>query len=111
MEVPRLGVESELQLLAYPTATATPDLSYICDLHHSSWQRWILNPLSETRDQTRNLMVLGWIHFHCAPMGTPNPGLLPNHFVALASSSVRWRRDACSSQSGMEIAYEYKLLR
>ena len=25
MEVPRLGVEKELQLLAYATATATPD--------------------------------------------------------------------------------------
>ena len=25
MEVPRLGVESELQLLGYTTATATPD--------------------------------------------------------------------------------------
>ena len=22
----------------------------VCDLHHSSWQRWILNPLSEARD-------------------------------------------------------------
>ena len=32
-EVPRLGVESELQLLAYTTATATPDLSCICNLH------------------------------------------------------------------------------
>ena len=31
MEVPRLGVESELQLPAYATATAIPDLSYICD--------------------------------------------------------------------------------
>ena len=30
MEVPRLGVESELQLLAYPTAIATRDLSCIC---------------------------------------------------------------------------------
>ena len=29
MEVPRLGVESELQLPAYATATATPDLSPI----------------------------------------------------------------------------------
>ena len=28
-EVPRLGVESELQLPAYTTATATPDLSHI----------------------------------------------------------------------------------
>ena len=29
MEVPRLGVELELQLLAYTTATATQDLSHI----------------------------------------------------------------------------------
>ena len=36
MEVPRLGAELELQLLAYTTATAAPDLSYICNLHHSS---------------------------------------------------------------------------
>ena len=35
MEVPRLGVLSELQLLAYARATATPDLSRVCDLHHS----------------------------------------------------------------------------
>ena len=33
MEVPRLGVESELQLLVY--ATAIPDQSHVCDLHHS----------------------------------------------------------------------------
>ena len=48
MEVPRLGVELELQLLAYTTATATatPDLSCLCDLHHSSQQCQILNPLS-----------------------------------------------------------------
>ena len=26
------------------------DLSHVCDLHHSSWQRQILNPLSEARD-------------------------------------------------------------
>ena len=42
----RLGVESELQPLAYPTATATPDPSCICDLHHSSQHHQILNPLS-----------------------------------------------------------------
>ena len=38
MEVPRLGVELQLQLqlqpLAYATATAIPDLSRICSLHH-----------------------------------------------------------------------------
>ena len=36
MEIPRLGVESELLLLVYTTATETRDLSCICDLHHSS---------------------------------------------------------------------------
>ena len=50
MEIPRLGVESELQLPAYTTATATQDLSRVCDLHHSSGQRQILNPLNKARD-------------------------------------------------------------
>ena len=36
MEVPRLGVQSELQRPAYTRATATSDLSRVCDLHHSS---------------------------------------------------------------------------
>jgi len=49
MEVPRLRVESELQLPAYTTATATQDSSHICSLHHSSQQRQILNPLSKAR--------------------------------------------------------------
>ena len=61
MEVPRLGVESELQLPACATATATPDPSRLYDLHHSSRQRGILNPLSEARDRTCNLMASGRI--------------------------------------------------
>jgi len=65
VEVPRIGVQLELQLPAYITATATQDPSHICDLHHSSWPCWILNPLSEARDRT------SWIRFHCATMGTP----------------------------------------
>ena len=56
MEVPRLEVESELQLLAYTTATSTQDLSHVCELHHSSWHPWVLNPLREARDQTCVLM-------------------------------------------------------
>ena len=56
VEVPRLGVKSELQLQAYTTATVTQNLSHICNLHHSSHQHQILNPLSEARDQTRILM-------------------------------------------------------
>ena len=38
MEVLRLGVESELWLPAYTTATAMQDPSWVCDLHHSSRQ-------------------------------------------------------------------------
>ena len=56
MEVPRLGAELELQLPAYPTATATQDLNHVCNLHHSSQQSRILNPLSEARDQSRILV-------------------------------------------------------
>ena len=56
MEVPRLGVQLELQVPAYTTAIAMPDPNLICDLHHSSWQRQILNTLRDTRDQTRILM-------------------------------------------------------
>ena len=58
MEVPRLWVESELQLPAYAAATAIPDLSHVCNLHCSSWQCWILNTLSEARDQPTSLWIL-----------------------------------------------------
>ena len=61
-KVPRLGVESELQLLSYATATWDPSL--ICELHHSSRQRWILDPLNEARDRTCILMDASWVHFH-----------------------------------------------
>ena len=56
MEVLKLGVKLELQLPAYTTATAMQAQSHVCDLHHSSWQRWILNPLSEAGDQTHVFM-------------------------------------------------------
>ena len=73
MEVPRLGVQSELQLPAYTTATATPDMSRICNLYHISGQCLILKlkPLSEARDRTCNLIVLSRICFCCTMMGTP----------------------------------------
>ena len=50
MEVPGLGVQLELQLLAYTTVTKTPDLSHICNLWSSLWQHQILNLLSQARD-------------------------------------------------------------
>ena len=64
MEVPGLGVELELQLPAYTTARATQDLSRICDLHHSSQQRQLLNPLSKARDRTPILRATSWGHYH-----------------------------------------------
>ena len=39
----------KLQLLAYTTATAMQDLSRVCNLHHSSQQCQILNPLSKAK--------------------------------------------------------------
>ena len=65
MEVPRLGADWDLQLPAYTrstvTAIATWDLSCVCNLHHSSWQCQILNPLSEASDGTHILMDTSWV--------------------------------------------------
>ena len=71
MEVPRLGVQSELQLPADTTATASPDPSHVCNLHHSSWQRWIVNPLSKAREWTHVLMDTSQGRYHWAMMGNP----------------------------------------
>ena len=62
MEVPRLGVESEFQLPA--TATAMQNPSLICDPHHSSQQRWILDPLIKAGDRSCILMDTTLIHYH-----------------------------------------------
>ena len=69
-EVPRLGVKLELWLLTH--TKATQDLSHVCDLRHSSQQCRILNPLSEARDRTCNLIVPSRIRFCCAMTGTPS---------------------------------------
>ena len=45
------------------TATATQDPNWVCDLHHSSRLRRILNPLSEARDQTCVLRDASWVHY------------------------------------------------
>lgn len=55
-EVPRLGVESELQLPVYTTVTTMQDPGCICNLHQSSQQWQILSPLREARDWTPILM-------------------------------------------------------
>ena len=62
MEIPRPGVQSELQLPAHARATATWDPSLGRDLHHSPRQHWIPNQLRKARDRTRNPMVPSWTH-------------------------------------------------
>ena len=61
MEVPRLGVWSEMQLLACATDTAMPDLSWTWDLPCSLRQCQILNPLSKVRYQTCTLADTNWV--------------------------------------------------
>ena len=56
MEVLGLEVELELQPPTYTTATATRDLSRLCDVHYNSWQCRILDPLIKARDQSHILM-------------------------------------------------------
>ena len=51
MEVPRRVDAPELQLLAYTTVVATPDLSCICNLHDSSWQCCWGNLIFSTPDR------------------------------------------------------------
>ena len=110
MEVPRLGVESDPQPQAYARATAMPDPSCLCDLHHSSPQHRILNPLSKARDQTCILMgtsqvcnslshnrnsvslsfkiylIFGYAH---SMWKFPGQGLIPSHSNDSAGSLTR----------------------
>ena len=99
-EVPRLGVKSEPQPLAYTTATATPDLSHICDLHYSSRQHLILNPPSKARDQTFVPMDASQIRFCWAMKGTPNTRFgaiqIWQDFRCLSSPLRRWVEPSCT---------------
>ena len=52
MDVPRVGVESEIQLLAFITTTPKQDLSHVCDLHYNS--RAMLDPLPTEQGQGLN---------------------------------------------------------
>ena len=45
-----------------PQQCGTGDPSLVCNLHHSSQQCWILNPLCKARDQTHILMDTSRVH-------------------------------------------------
>ena len=64
MEVPRLGVESKLQLPAYATVIAMWDPSHVHNLQDSSQQHQILNPLSKARDHICTLIDASQIRSH-----------------------------------------------
>ena len=89
MEVPRLGVELDLQPAAYVTATATPDPSRDCDLHHSSQQHWILNPLGEARDRTHILMDTPWVHLLLSHNGNSRISEVLRHDFETLPGSVQ----------------------
>ena len=92
MEVPRLRVQSELQLPASTTASTTSDPSHTRNLQHSSQQHQILNSRSEARDRTRNLMDPSQIHFHCVTAGTPIPTVF--FFVLLFRAALEAYRSS-----------------
>ena len=85
MKVPRLGVELELRLWDYTTATATQDLSRIFDLYHSLWQHQVLNPLSkearEARDHTHILVDTNWVHNAEPQWELLDSGILRSHLL------------------------------
>ena len=84
MKVLRLGVESEMQLLAYTTAIAAPDPTCICDLCNSLQQCWIFNPMSEYKNQTSILMDTSQIHnplSHSGNSRTNNLKILWKHKI------------------------------
>ena len=89
MAVPRLGVKSELQLLAYTIATATWDPSQVRNLHHSSRQRWAPNLLIKARDHSLFLFLVGgggqgcWAHSVHEFSGQPS---CPHHSSDSAKS-------------------------
>ena len=83
-------------------ATATPDPSHICDLHHSSQQYQFLNSLSKARDWIYILMDTGQIlnplshignstisFFQLCPrhVEVPRPRIKPTHNSDLSHSS------------------------
>ena len=66
-------------------STAMWHLIHVCNLHHSSQQGWIPDPLSEARDRICLLMDTSQICFCCATMGTPTSAniILRNYLFLL----------------------------
>ena len=83
MQVPGLGVESELQLWAYTTVKEMTDLSHTCNLYHSSLQPWILNLLRKARDQTCIPTATSWVFSLLSHNGNCHVGVLKSAMVGV----------------------------
>ena len=104
MEVPRLGVTLELQQLACATATGTPDPRHVCDLHRSSWQCRILNPLTLvgflTAEPQWEIPLPPLPFFQPLSISSFNKYLLSTYFVPCTRS---WGQDV-SKNPGSQIS-------
>ena len=101
MEIPRLGVKSELQLPA--TATATWDPSHICNRHHSSQPCQIPKPLSGGRDRTRIFRDTSRIRFHRVTRGTPTRAICFQVFETRLSKAKEERCfESCDTLSSLQ---------
>ena len=76
MEVPRLGVQLELQLQAYATTTAMWDPSHVCDLHHSSQLTGSPTHLSRPGIKPASSWILVHDLFLMRHKGNPPPNTL-----------------------------------
>ena len=77
-------------LVAYGGSQAR---SCSCGPIPQSRQCRILNPLSEVRGGTCNLMVPSWIHFRCATMGTPRTVVLTLNMMGNQCRILRRRTE------------------
>ena len=107
MEVPRLGVESELHLPVHITATATWNPSCVCNLHHSPRQCRILNPLNKARDRIRNLMGPSRIPLHCVRTGTPKASYFKTQGLGGLYTVSIWagQLQCCSSEHSISMNF------
>ena len=79
------------------TATATRDPSHFCNLHCSSPQCWIPDPLIEARDQTHILMDRSWVGSCCSTTGTP--------YLFFELKKVKYR-SSCSRATGSAVSWK-----
>ena len=75
------------QLPAYAAATAMLDLSHVCNLHHSSQQHWILNPLNKAGIKPASSWILFRLVNYGAMTRTPSQAFLYVPVIAHSPSA------------------------